>query len=289
MLEPFDYQFMVRAMAAAALVGALTGAVGVYVVLRRLSYIGHGLAHSVFGGAVVSFVSGVNFYVGSTLWGALSVLLINGAARRRQISGDAAIGIVSTSAFALGVLLISQRRTFTRDFEAALFGEILGIDRTDLWVLAGAAALVVVTVFLFWKPLLFLTFDPEVARASGVPVAGMEAVFSLVLAAAVIASLQVLGVTLLAAALVIPPVTARLVTDSFPRLFALSVTVGAVTGFLGAYLSWYVDSSSGATIVLGQAALFVVVLAWAVGRSRWLRREARQTERLTGLERALYD
>lgn len=288
MFEPFEFEFMVRAMVAATMVGALTAAVGVFVVLRRLSYIGHGLAHSIFGGAVVSFVSGINFYVGASVWGALSVFLINGAAARRQISGDAAIGIVTTSAFAVGVLLISRGGRFTRDFEAALFGEILGISQTDLIVTAVVLAVVGVALFALWKQLIFTTFDQDVASAYGVRVRAVEGAFSLLLAATVIASLQVLGVTLIAAALVIPPVAARLLTDSFSRVFFVALALGALTGFFGAYLSWFVDSSSGATIVLLQAGVFVVALSYAGGRSRWLRREARASERLAGLERAVY-
>ena len=289
MFEPFEFQFMIRAMLAASIVGALTASIGVFVVLRRLSYIGHGLAHSIFGGAVVSFVAGINFYVGATIWGTLTVLLINGASRRRQISGDAAVGIITTSAFAVGVLLISRRGAgaFTRDFEAALFGQILGVSETDLIVTATVLGLVAVTLFTFWKQLVFTTFDREVADAYGVPMRTVEGVFSLVLAATVIASLQVLGVTLIAAALVIPPVTARLLTDSFSRMFAIAVAVGALTGFFGAYISWFDDWSSGATIVLLQAAVFVVALGYAGARSRYLRHGVRETERIAGLERLM--
>ena len=292
LLEPFEFEFMRRAMLAATLVGVLTASVGVFVVLRRLSYIGHGLAHAIFGGAVVSFVTGINFYVGATIWGAFSVLLINGASRRRQISGDAAVGIITTAAFAVGVALISRERTFTRDFEAALFGEVLGISNGDLIVIAGTLALVAVMLFLWWKQLLFVTFDRDVAGASGVPLAWVEVVFSLILAATVIASLQVLGVTLIAAALVIPPVTARLLTDSFPRLFLLAVVLGGGTGFFGIYASWFLDVSSGASVVLLQAAIFALVLGGTGLSARWrehgARRHATRDDRLAGLERPLY-
>ena len=267
--EPFEFEFFVRGMVAATLVGVLCAAVGVYVVLRSLAYIGHGLAHSIFGGAVVSFVSGISFYVGATLWGVFTVLLINWAARRRQIGGDAAIGIITTCAFALGVALISRHGRFTRDFDAALFGEILGITSGDLYVIAGVLALAAAVIFAFWKPLLFTTFDSDVAMTYGVPVPWVEALFSLVLAATVIASLQVLGATLIAAALVIPPVTARLLTDSFTRMFALATVLGGASGLAGVYLSWFVNVSSGATVVLLQGALFLLALTWAVARSRW--------------------
>ncbi len=287
MLEPFDFGFMQRAMIAATLVGGVTAAVGVFVILRRLAYIGHGLAHSIFGGAVVSFTLGINFFLGASIWGAFSVFLINQAARRRQIGGDAAIGIITTAAFAIGIAVISRARSFTRDFEAALFGEILGITNQDLYVTAGMVLLIAVVLFLLWKPLVFITFDQDVATAYGIPVRWVEAIFSLALAATVVAALQVLGVTLIAAALVIPPVVARLMTDSFPRLFAIAVLIGAFTGFLGVYISWFADVSSGATIVLVQAAVFVLTLAWGVLGSRRGRNAARRAERLAGLERSL--
>lgn len=287
MLEPFEYGFMQRAMIAAALIGGVTAAVGVFVILRRLAYIGHGLAHSIFGGAVVSFTLGINFFLGASIWGAFSVFLINQAARRRQIGGDAAIGIITTAAFAIGIAVISRSRSFTRDFEAALFGEILGITSQDLYVIVGMIALVGVMLFIYWKQLVFITFDRDVAGSYGVSVSWVDAVFALVLAATVVASLQVLGVTLIAAALVIPPVVARMSTDSFSRMFVLAVIFGVVTGFLGVYISWFVDVSSGATVVLTQAALFALSLAWGLLGSLRGRSAARRAERLAGLERAL--
>ena len=286
-LEPFEYGFMQRAMVAAALIGGVTAAVGVFVILRRLAYIGHGLAHSIFGGAVVSFTLGINFFLGASVWGAFSVFLINQAARRRQIGGDAAIGIITTAAFAIGIAVISRSRSFTRDFEAALFGEILGITSQDLYVIVGMIALVGVMLFIYWKQLVFITFDRDVAGSYGVSVSWVDAVFALVLAATVVASLQVLGVTLIAAALVIPPVVARMSTDSFSRMFVLAVIFGVVTGFLGVYISWFVDVSSGATVVLTQAALFALSLAWGLLGSLRGRSAARRAERLAGLERAL--
>jgi manganese/iron transport system permease protein len=288
LLDPFEFEFFIRGMLAAGLVGALTGAVGIYVVLRRLAYIGHGLAHSIFGGAVVSFVTGINFYVGASVWGTASALLINLASRRRQISGDAAIGIITTSAFALGVALISRGGKFTRDFDAALFGEILGVTALDLYVILGTIVLVGLVIFFFWKQLLFMTFDESVAETYGVPTMLVEVLFALVLAATIIASLQVLGVTLIAAALVIPPVIARLLTDSFNRMFVYAIVVGGLSGFLGVYLSWFVNVSSGASVVLFQAAVFAVVLAVVSLRS-YFSLGVGLSDRLAGVEGAGID
>jgi manganese/iron transport system permease protein/iron/zinc/copper transport system permease protein len=241
-------------------VGGLCGLIGVYIVLRGMSYIGHGLSHAIFGGAVVSFVMAWNFYIGAGLWGFLAALLINQTVRRTKINADAAIGIITTASFAVGVALISRYRGFTRSFDAALFGNILGVTQQDVWVISGVTILIIAVIFFFYKQLLFTTFEAEVAQVYGVKTAWIETLFALALAAALIVSMQILGVTLIAAALVIPAITARLLTDSFSRMLLLSTVAGSATGFLGMLLSFYIDVASGATIVLVQAAIFGLVL-----------------------------
>ena len=271
----FRYEFFVHGLIAATLVGLLCGLLGVFIVLRRMSYIGHGLSHSVFGGAVVAYVIQWNFYLGAGLWGFLSALLINLTARGRKIGADAAIGIITTSSFALGVALISRTRSFTRNFEAALFGNILGVTKADLVAIALVAVAVGLVIFFLYKQLLFATFDPEVAPIYGVPTGWIDTVFALALAATIVVSMNIVGVTLIAAAIVIPPTIARLLTDSFPRLLILSTLLGGLTGFAGMYLSFQADIASGATIVLTGAALFLAVslLAW-LRHARWLDRLA---------------
>jgi manganese/iron transport system permease protein/iron/zinc/copper transport system permease protein len=260
LLEPYQFEFFRTGSLAALLAGALCGLLGVYIVLRGMSYIGHGLSHAIFGGAVVSFVMQWNFYIGAGLWGFLSALLINQTARRTRIGADAAIGVITTASFAVGVALISRYRRFTQSFDAALFGNILGVTWNDVLVIGGVTLLVMAAIFFAYKQLLFTTFDSDVARVYGVRTEWMDALFALMLAAAIIASMQVLGVTLIAAALVIPAITARLMTDSFHRMTLLSVFIGALSGVLGMYLSYYVDVASGATIVLLQSAIFAIVL-----------------------------
>ena len=260
LLEPYQFEFFRTGSMAALLAGALCGLLGVYIVLRGMSYIGHGLSHAIFGGAVVSFVMQWNFYVGAGLWGFLSAVLINQTARRTRIGADAAIGVITTASFAIGVALISRYRLFTPSFDAALFGNILGVTWADVLVIGAVTLLVMAAIFFAYKQLLFTTFDTDVARVYGVRTEWMDALFSLMLAAAIIASMQVMGVTLIAAALVIPAITARLLTDSFHRMTILSVAIGALSGVLGMYLSYYVDVASGATIVLLQSAIFGIVL-----------------------------
>jgi len=263
---PFAYEFFRHGLLAATMIGALCGLMGVYIVLRKMSYIGHGLSHSVFGGAVVSYLLGWNFYLGAGAWGFLSALLINVTGRRRGIGADAAIGIVTTASFALGVALISKTRSFTRDFEAALFGNILGVTPRDLWIIGAVGVVVAAAVFWGYKQLLFSTFDPELARVYGVSTRWVETGFALALAATIVASLNVVGATLIAAAIVIPPTTARLLTDSFARMLLLSVLLGAWCGGAGMLLSFWFDIASGAAIVLLATATFAVVYAGTAPR-----------------------
>ena len=267
--EPLGFAFFREGLLAAALVGALCAMLGVYIVLRRMSYIGHGLSHSVFGGAVVGYVLALNFYLAAGLWGFLSAVAINATARRRRIGADAAIGIVTTASFAIGVALISKTRSFTRNFEAALFGNILGVTELDLIVVGVVTIAVAAFISLFYKRLLFMTFDPEVAPIYGVNVGLVDTLFALAMAATIVASINVVGVTLIAATLVIPATTARLLTDSFGRMIVVSTILGSAAGVVGMYASYWLDVSSGATIVLLEAATFAIcLLATTAARRR---------------------
>src|SRR5258706_171959 len=261
-LAPFDYEFFRNGFIAAVIVGGLCGFIGVYVVLRRMSYIGHGLSHAIFGGAVLSYIVNVNFYLGAGLWALLAALLIHTISHRRWVGADAAIGVVTTSSFALGVALISTHRNFTRNIEAALFGNILGITHSDLWVVLSVAVLVFSVLFVIRRKLLLATFDAEVASAYGVATGKLDLLFVLLLAITVLASTQILGVTLVAAAMVIPPVIARYLTQKFQTLLIVSPLIGALCGAAGMFISFFFDISSPATIVLTPAARFISVVVF---------------------------
>ena len=272
LLEPFDFAFFRQGLVVATLAGALCGLVGVYVTLRGMSYIGHGLSHAIFGGAAASAVISFNFYVGAGIWGLASALLIGRITRRRVIGADAAIGVVTTASFALGLALVNRFGQAERSIDAALFGSILGVSVTDVWVVVGVTVLAAAAVFGGYRSLLFTTFDPEVAEVSGVRTARVDAMLMAVLAVSILATMKVLGVVLIAATLVIPAVVARMLTNSFSRMLWLSVVIGAVCGFVGMLASYHLDVSSGATIVLVGALVFSVVLA--VTGARGLRRAA---------------
>ena len=276
--DPYAYGFFKMGLRAGILGGALCGFVGVYVVLRRMSYIGHGLSHAVFGGATVSYVVaaafatgvsttaggaaassvGWSYYLGAGAAGLLSALLINAVARRRKIGADAAIGVVTMAAFALGVALITGTHIGV-NLDALLFGNILGVTWTQLWVLIGVSVFAAGVVFLQYRQLLFATFDPEAADAYGISSRWVDVVFALMLAATVVAAMQSLGVTLIAATIVVPAVIARLLTDSFAKMLLLSTIMGGTAGAVGMYVSYHLNIPPGSAIVLFLAGVFAVV------------------------------
>ena len=267
-LEPFAFEFFRNGVWAALMVGTLCGLIGVFIVLRGMSYIGHGLSHAAFGGAVLGYVINVNFYIGAGLAGFLAAVLIHQLAKGNKIKSDAAIGIVTTAFFALGVALISRVRQFTKSFDAALFGNILGVSVVDLLIIAVVLVLTVLAVFFLYKPLLFSTFDNEAAKVFGIRTELTQLVFSLLLAMSIIASMNVVGVTMIAAALVIPASTARLLTDSFSRMLIISAGIGAFMGIAGMFSSYHFDAASGATIVLCGAIIFCSVLFYNFMRDK---------------------
>lgn len=261
LLEPYQYEFFVKGLLVATLAGALCGLVGVYITLRGMSYIGHGLSHAIFGGFAAASIVSVNYFLGAGVWGLASALAINRVTRKRGIGADAAIGVITTASFALGVALLTKFGNRGPSFDAALFGSIVGVDDTDLLVMSGVTVFAIAVIVLRYRALLFATFDPEVADVSGLRVARVDALLMLVLSLAILATLTVIGATLVAATLVIPSVVARMLTNSFSRMLWLSTAVGAACGFVGMNASYHLDVPSGTTIVLTGAALFGAVLA----------------------------
>jgi manganese/iron transport system permease protein/iron/zinc/copper transport system permease protein len=272
LLDPYQFEFFRNGLLVATLAGALCGLVGTYVVLKGMSYIGHGLSHAIFGGFAVATLVGVSYYVGALVWGLAAALAIGVLTRRRALGSDAVIGVVTTASFAIGLVLEDQFGGSPVSFDAALFGSILGVQEIDVLVMALAFVGAVTVVFFAYRRLLFTTFDPEVANVSGVRVARTEALLMVVLAICILVTMQVVGVTLLAATLVIPPTVARMLTHRFAVMLWLATGIGALCGFVGMNLSYHRDWKTGPTIVLVGTVLFVAVLA--ISGSRGLRRAA---------------
>ena len=273
LLHPLSFAFFQKGLLVAGLSGALLGLIGVYITLRGMSYIGHGLSHAIFGGFAASqLISAAHYVWGAGMWGVGSAMAITSVTRCRRIGADAAIGVITTASFALGVALLSHFGSRGPSFDSALFGSILGISSGQIAGLATVCALTAGFVFLRHRALLFATFDPDVADVSGVRVARTDAALMIILSLGILATLTVIGATLVAAMLVIPAVVARMLTHSFTRMLWLSTIIGALCGLVGMYASYYAEVPSGTMIVLTGAAVFVAALTVTGGRG--LRRTA---------------
>jgi manganese/iron transport system permease protein len=259
--EPLGHAFFVRALMAAAMVGTVCAVVGTFVVLKGLAFIGDAVSHAAFPGVVAAYIVQGPILVGAGIAAVLTALSIGFVTRRAGIRGDTAIGVFFAGAFALGVFMFSTIEGYVGDLFGFLFGSLLLTDVGDLIGLAILAALVLVTVALLWKELLYATFDPQGAAASGLRVEGLEYLFLALVALTIVVSLQAVGIILVVAMLVTPAATAQLLTVRFGTLVTLAVAIGIGSSVLGLYVSYWLDVASGATIVLVQTALFLVVLA----------------------------
>jgi manganese/iron transport system permease protein/iron/zinc/copper transport system permease protein len=268
LLAPYDFAFFQRGMMAATLAGALCGVLGVFVVLRGMSYIGHGLSHAVFGGAAASAVMSINFFVGAGIWGIISGVLIGRIARRKIIGADAAIGIVTTASFAGGIALLNRYGQARKSIEAVLFGSVLGVSWVDIAAISAVSLAVGAIVLFAYRAFLFATFDPQVAIVSGERVAAIEVILMVMLSVTILVTMRVIGTLLISALLVIPAATARMITNSFSRMLMLSPIIGAVCCLVGMNLSYHLDTSAGATIILVAAAVFTATYLLAGRRAR---------------------
>lgn len=268
LFEPYGFQFFRHGIIVATLAGALCGLLGVFVILRGMSYIGHGLSHAVFGGAAASAVLQVNYFLGAGVWGIISGVLIARVARRRVIGADAAIGVVTTASFALGLALMTRYGQASRSIEAVLFGSVLGVNLGDIAAVSIVAAVGIVVVVFGYRRLLFSTFDRDVAQVSGVRVSVMEALLLVMLSLTILVTMRVIGTLLISALLVIPAASARLTTNSFSRLLWISPAIGAATCFAGMNVSYHLNTSASATIILLDAMIFIVLYAVAGTRNR---------------------
>jgi manganese/iron transport system permease protein/iron/zinc/copper transport system permease protein len=257
--DPYRYQFFTNGVVVATIAGALCGLLGVFVVLRGMSYIGHGLSHAVFGGAAASAVMQLNYFVGAGIWGVASGVIIGRIARRRLIGADAAIGVVTTASFALGLALLNRFGQAKKSIEAVLFGSVLGVRTADIIAVALVTVLTVVVVVVLYRRLLFATFDPDVAQVSGVKVAWIEALLMVLLSLTILVTMRVIGTLLISALLVIPAATARLLTNRFSRMLWISPLIGAASAFLGMNVAYHTNTSASAMIILMAAATFTCV------------------------------
>jgi len=273
LLDPLSFGFFQRALVASVLAGITCAVVGSYVVLKGLAFIGDAVAHAAFPGVVVAFIVGAPYVLGGGIAAFLTAIGIGWVTRRARLRADTAIGVVFAGTFALGIFLYSTIRGFVGDLFGFLVGNVLAITAEDLVALLILGGLVLAIVAVLWKELLYSTFDPLGAAASGLPVSALDYLFLGLVAVTIVVSLQAVGIILVVAMLVTPAATAQLLTVRFSRLIGLAALIGAGTAVAGLYLSFWLDVASGATIVLVQSALFALVLLLH-RRDGWWRRPA---------------
>ncbi|NOK61747.1 MAG: metal ABC transporter permease [Chloroflexi bacterium AL-W] len=270
LLEPIRFEFMVRGLLAAILVGIVCAVIGTFVVLRGMAFLGDALAHAMLPGVAIGYlVSGGN--TATLFWWGLGAALITsigvgGITRGARVKEDTAIGVMFVSMFALGIALISGVRSYAVDLTHLLFGNVLGVSNTDLWLVGIFGSVVVITVLLFYKEFVTIAFDEVHATTIRLPVNVFNYVLLVLIAIAIVVSLQTVGIALMLAMLVNPAATAFLLTRRLPTMMALASLFGALSGVIGLYLSFYISIASGAAIVLVSTGFFVLAFLFAPQR-----------------------
>jgi manganese/iron transport system permease protein len=262
LLIPFQYDYMLRAMGISGLVGAVAGLLSCYVVLKGWSLMGDALSHAVVPGVVLAWLGGIPFAIGAFAAGMLAALCMAGLRGRTPIREDAVIGVVFTGFFGLGLFLLSLWPSNVR-LQTIIFGNVLGIADADIVQMAIIAVVVALALGIWGRDLMLSLFDPVQLVASGGSPGRMRVLLLMLLAATAVAGLQAVGAVLVIGMLVTPGATAYLLADRFGRMAAIATGIGASTGIIGAYASYFLDGSTGGSIVALQAAIFVVVLVFA--------------------------
>lgn len=285
--DPLQYTFMQRATVEVVLMGVTCGLIGTYVVLRGMAFIGDALSHAIFPGVVMAFLLDSSFFLGALIFGGITALAIGGLARNKRVSEDTAIGVLFAGMFALGIVLISTRRSYTADLASFLFGDVLGVSEADMIAGIVIGVLVLLVLFLFSKELVLASFDRDMAEAVGLPVWLIDLGLLLMIALTIVVSLRAVGNILVVAMLVTPAAAARLWTDRLPVMMGLSALFGALGGLIGLLISYYADWAAGGTIVLTVTVWFGISLLIAPRHGLLSRVLRPNHERISGPEAAL--
>ncbi len=277
LLEPLQYAFMLRGTLAVLMVGVVCATVGAFVVLRGMAFFGDALAHAILPGLAVGYLVGGGARGPLFWWAAVTAVLasivIGAVSRGARLREDTAIGIVFASMFALGIALISTVRNYSVDLTHFLFGDVLGVTQGDLVLMAAFGGAIVLLVLLFYKEFLILSFDPLLAATLRLPTRLLENLLIVLIALAIVVSLQTVGVALMVAMLVTPAASAYLLTRRLPYMMGLAALLACLSGVIGLYLSYYLSIASGAAIVLTGTLFFALAWVW---RSASLARRERK-------------
>jgi len=260
------------------MVGILCAVVGCYVVLRSMAFLGDAMAHAILPGVAIAYLLKGNLMVGALVAAIAVALGIGFFTRQGTIKEDTAIGILFAAALSLGVLLISTIKTYAVDLTHILFGNVLGVSETDVWITAGLGLAVLATIGMLFKEFLVISFDPVLAATIRLPAERLRILMLVLIALTIVVSMQTVGVGLVAAMLVTPGATAYLLTRRLPTMMLISASIGAFSSLAGLYLSFYINVASGAAVVLIATVIFMLVFLFAPTRGilwRYLPRSKR--------------
>ncbi|TCT06908.1 metal ABC transporter permease [Aquabacter spiritensis] len=262
LLEPFGYGYMLNAMWVSALVGAVCAFLSAYLMLKGWSLIGDALSHAIVPGVAGAYMLGLPFAIGAFFSGALAAAAMLFLNQRTRLKEDTIIGLIFTSFFGLGLFMVSLSPTSV-NIQTIILGNVLAITPEDTLQLVIIGTVSLAILLLKWKDLMVTFFDENHARTIGLNPLLLKAMFFTLLSASTVAALQTVGAFLVVAMVVTPGATAYLLTDRFPRLIALSVAIGAMTSFFGAYISYFLDGATGGVIVVLQTLLFLTAFVFA--------------------------
>ena len=262
LLEPISYGYMTSAILVSTIVGGLCAFLSAYLMLKGWSLIGDALAHSVVPGVAGAYLLGLPFAIGAFISGGLAASLMLFLSERSRLKTDVVIGIIFTAFFGVGLFVVSLY-PMSISIETIIMGNILAISYSDMLQLLIIGSISLVILFLKWRDLMVVFFDESHARTVGLNPSRLKIVFFTLLSASIVAALQTVGAFLVIAMVVTPGATAYLVCDRFPKLILLSVLIGSVTCFTGAYLSFFIDGATGGIIVVLQTIVFLVVFLTA--------------------------
>jgi manganese/iron transport system permease protein len=263
LIDPLTYSFMQRGFLAAIMVGILCAVIGCYVVLRGMAFLGDAMAHAILPGVAIAYLLKGNLLVGALIAAVVVALGISLFSKNGTIKEDTAIGIFFAAALSLGVALISGIRSYAVDLSHILFGNVLGVSSTDLWMTGILSMIVIAAIVILYKPFMVISFDPILAATLRMPANLLRSLLLVLIALTVVVSMQTVGVGLVAAMLVTPGATAYLLTRRLSRMLFISALIGGLASITGLYLSFYLNIASGAAIVLCATFMFIVAYIFA--------------------------
>ena len=277
-LTPFTYEFMQRGLIASVIVGIVCSVIGCYVVIRSMAFMGDAMAHAILPGVAIAYVLNGSLTLGALVASIVIALGIGQLSKQGRLKEDTAIGILFSAFLALGILIISSIRTYAVDLSHILFGNILGVSRNDLIFTAVAGFIILLFIFIFYKEFMIISFDQIFARAVKIPVEIYRNFMLVLMALTIVASIQTVGVVMIAAMLVTPAASAFLLSKRLPVMMSISCLIGVLSSIIGLYISYYANVASGAAIVLTATVIFLIIFLFSPRRGiiwKQLKRTAR--------------